>query len=576
MQPFPFVAPESQERVGRMIASAHEGMYEAVLLRKDGSTFPAEIRGRMVPYRGHIARVTAVRDITQRKEVERLKNEFISTVSHELRTPLTSIRGSLGLLVGGVAGPLPDSALAMTQIAYKNSERLVRLINDILDIEKIESGKMTLNLQTLPLKPLLEATMEANRTYADELGVRLELKIEEGAEAAQVEADSDRLTQVLTNLLSNAAKFSPRGEAVTVTLSHHSGTNDNETSTNEAAPMLRVTVADRGSGIPSEFRERIFQKFAQADSSDTRQKGGTGLGLSISKALIEQMGGSIGFHNREEGGTLFFFQLPEKITAPVQALPPVRRSRILICEDDRDVATLLGMMLQQGGFDTAVARDAEEARRLLANGGYDGMTLELMLPGQDGISFLREIRNDEDLRDLPVVVVSARATQGSNTLDGEALGVADWLDKPIDATRLAASVRRAARHGKDSATGRPRILHIEDDPDVARVVREILHSIADVEHAASLSQAREKLQHEDYDVIVLDLSLPDGLGWELMPLLQNRTTPPPVVVFSASEIGAEALRDVAASLVKSRTSNGELLNTITSLLNRERDVSPVA
>jgi PAS domain S-box-containing protein len=242
-----------------------------------------------------------VRDITQRKNVERMKNEFISMVSHELRTPLTSIRGSLGLIAGGVAGDLPAPARAMVDIAYKNSERLVRLINDILDIEKIESGTMTFHLKPVELLPLVEQTIEANRSYG--LQYRVSFRLANQTAGVKVNADSDRLTQALTNLLSNAAKFSPPDDTVEIVVSRHTG-------------GVRIAVHDHGFGIPAEFRERIFQKFAQADSSSTRQKGGTGLGLSITKAIVEKLGGQITFESRLGSGTSFFLDLPEWRDSP--------------------------------------------------------------------------------------------------------------------------------------------------------------------------------------------------------------------------------------------------------------------
>jgi signal transduction histidine kinase len=237
-----------------------------------------------------------VRDITERKKVDQMKNEFISTVSHELRTPLTSIRGSLGLLSGGVAGALPARARAMLDIAYNNSERLVRLINDILDIEKIESGQLDFVARPLELLPLLEQAIDANCAFGAQFDVTF--KLEPAVSGIWVNADADRLMQVITNLLSNAARFSPHGQAVTITVTRHSG-------------LIHVAVSDHGPGIPEEFRGRIFQKFAQADSSDTRQRGGTGLGLSISKAIVERLGGEIGFEAGSAIGATFFFDLPE-------------------------------------------------------------------------------------------------------------------------------------------------------------------------------------------------------------------------------------------------------------------------
>jgi PAS domain S-box-containing protein len=243
--------------------------------------------------------LAVVRDITDRKNIERMKNEFVSTVSHELRTPLTSIRGSLGLILGSVAGDIPPKARAMVEIAAKNSERLIRLINDILDIDKIESGKMVFDFQPVELRPLLEHAIDINRAYGQQFDITFAL--ESSVTNAWVYADSDRLIQALTNLLSNAAKFSPVGAPVEVSLDRR-------------GEMLRIAIRDRGPGIPEAFRARLFQRFAQADSSDARQKGGTGLGLSITKAIVEKLGGRIDVMIVPDSGSTFFIELPEWYT----------------------------------------------------------------------------------------------------------------------------------------------------------------------------------------------------------------------------------------------------------------------
>ena len=234
-------------------------------------------------------------DITERKEVERLKNEFIATVSHELRTPLTAVVGALGLLREAAAGKLPPDADTFLGMARQNSERLAALINNILDIEKIESGNMEFRLEAVPVRPLLERAVTLNAPYAEKFGARFELG--QVPEEAVATGDEDRLLQVLTNFMSNAVKYSPTGGAVTVSAALRDG-------------WVRVSVADRGPGVPEEFRGRIFGKFAQADGSDTRKKGGTGLGLSISKAIVERHGGTVGYDSVTGAGATFYFELP--------------------------------------------------------------------------------------------------------------------------------------------------------------------------------------------------------------------------------------------------------------------------
>ena len=238
-------------------------------------------------------------DISERKAVERMKSEFISTVSHELRTPLTGIYGSLSLLVSGMAGELPADVKPLIEMSHSSTERLIRLINDVLDVEKIESQSMQYHFRVLPLRPLVAQAVAATQAFADQYGVRLLLEEDPpGAPPTLVRADADRLVQVVVNLLSNAAKFSPTGGAtVQVRIESH-------------ATGVRLSVRDHGIGIPDEFRSRVFERFAQADASDRRQKGGTGLGLSICKSIVEAHGGQIGFVSATGQGTTFHVDLP--------------------------------------------------------------------------------------------------------------------------------------------------------------------------------------------------------------------------------------------------------------------------
>ena len=498
------------------------------------------------------------RDINERKKIDRLKNEFISTVSHELRTPLTSIRGSLGLVAAGVAGDIPPQALSMIDIAQKNSERLVRLINDILDIEKIESGAVVFHPRPVNLPALVEQALEANRAFGAQYNVGFALDAPADVRGGRVNADPDRVIQVLTNLLSNAAKFSPPGGTVQVTV-------------RRAGAALRVAVADQGPGIPLDFHPQVFSKFAQADSSDSRRRGGTGLGLSIAKAILERHHGQIWFETRPGAGTTFLFDLPEwePEEAPMPAPPfqgPVGlRPRVLICEDDHDVAALLGLMLAPEGYEVDLAYNAAGARRLLADRDYTAMTLDLMLPDQDGLSLLRELRADPRTAALPIIVVSAKADVGRREVDGHTVAVVDWLEKPIDRARLVQAVRQTT----GSAGHRPRILHVEDDADLTAVVGTMLRAAATVVPAATLAAARELLAHESFELLILDLTLPDGSGLDLLPVLDGPDGPAvPVVLFSASEADRDVTDHVAASFVKARASNQELVSTVLALLGR--------
>jgi signal transduction histidine kinase len=233
-------------------------------------------------------------ELSEGRRLEQAKNEFISIVSHEVRTPLTSIHGALNLLKSGLGGELNDQGRQLLDVAYRNSQRLVRLVTDILDLQKIESGAMTFNLRPIEVAPFLAQAIDASQGFARQFGVRLALVPAVGV--GQVQADADRLMQVMDNLLSNAAKFSPAEGLVTV-------------GAERRADGIRVFVQDRGSGIPEDFRSRIFTRFAQADTSGARN--GCGLGLSISRAIVEQLGGRLDFESTAGEGTSFFFDLPE-------------------------------------------------------------------------------------------------------------------------------------------------------------------------------------------------------------------------------------------------------------------------
>jgi PAS domain S-box-containing protein len=402
--------------------------FENRYLGRDGTYRWLSWRAVGIPGRQRIYAIA--RDVSERKKLDQVKSDFVSVVSHELRTPLTSIRGSLGLLAGGVVGEIPERARELIEIAAKNSDRLVRLINDILDVEKVESGAMTFRFQLVELAALLTQAVEGYQAYAQPFDVRFALL--EPLPAVRVRADPDRLLQVLANLLSNAAKYSPRGGTVEIALARRAG-------------RAVVSVIDHGKGIPPEFQPRVFERFAQADATSTRQKGGTGLGLAISKAILERHGGQIGFVTSPGAGTTFSFELPEW--------------------------------------------------------GGDGPPVE---------------------------------------------------PPPV-----------AARPGA-------RILHVEDDPDLRQVVAAIVEPEAAVERAGSLEEARSLLAEERFDLVILDLALPDGSGLELLPFLHGLIPPTPVVLFSVHEVSEEVSRQVAAVLVKSRTSNRQLLTAIRETLAAER------
>ncbi|MDG4582789.1 MAG: PAS domain S-box protein [Candidatus Competibacter sp.] len=520
---------------------------EWTYIRKDGSRFPVllTVTALRDPH-GEITGFLGIgSDITERKKVERMKSEFVSTVSHELRTPLTSIRGALGLILGKASAGLSAKVRQLLETANRNSERLTLLINDILDLEKIESGRLEFIFKPLDLSALARQALAANEGYAQQHGVRLRLS--EDVSQATVWGDEHRLLQVFANLLSNAIKYSSEGGAVVISVQP----TDNA--------RFRVCVKDRGRGIPAAFRDRIFQRFAQADSSDTREKGGTGLGLSITKAIVERHGGCIDYHSQEGVSTEFFFELPEWREVVETTHTDLARSRALICEDNPDVASILAALLEQEGLACDIAATAAAARSLLAKTSYRALLLDLTLPDGDGLSMIRQLREDETTREVPIIVISGRAEEGRNAWSGDALTVVDWLRKPVDREQLAHALRQALRQGRF-----PRILHVEDDPDIIQITQALTEEAAEYAFATSLHEARQRLHAEHFDLVILDITLPDGSGLSLLDEIGSDCQ---VMLFSGLESNTELSAQIAAVLVKSKTSNERLLATIKQLIH---------
>lgn len=348
--------------------------------RKDGTEFPVEIALSPIRSEGRLLVVGAVIDITERKRTERLKNEFVATVSHELRTPMTSIAGSLGLLVGQWSDKMPDSAGRLLVIAHNNAQRLVRLINDILDLEKAESGTTAFVFGRIDAVGLVEQVIESNRLSATELGVHV--RLESDADRIEMTTDADRLAQIVTNLLSNAIKFSPVGADIVVTLKRRAG-------------GVRVAVRDFGPGIPDDFKPHVFEKFAQADGTNARQKGGTGLGLSIVKQLTMRLGGQVGFDDAPEGGTIFHIELPDQ---------EGRRPRILHLDDDQSVLALVRMALSDDA-DIISVDSLQMARAALHSNHIDLAVLDIAIGSASGLDLLPHLR-DETGNIIPVIVFS--------------------------------------------------------------------------------------------------------------------------------------------------------------------------
>lgn len=269
---------------------------ESVIVNINDKQTILKIECNKLEYENDVLLIFIIKDITKEREVETLKSQFISIISHELRTPLTSIRGAIGLVASGALGELSDKSDSILKIANNNCIRLVGLVNDILDFEKLKAGKLSLYMVEQDLNPIVEESVKLNEGYALEYRVSLETML--GDEDVTVCVDRGRLVQILTNLISNACKFSPKEDAVNIIVENKENT-------------VKITVQDFGKGIPADQHNKIFKTFSQVDSSDTREKGGTGLGLNISKALTEKMNGTIGFESDPQKGTKFFVELPK-------------------------------------------------------------------------------------------------------------------------------------------------------------------------------------------------------------------------------------------------------------------------
>jgi PAS domain S-box-containing protein len=411
---------------GRRIAGLVGAVREIEARRKDGSPIAVEVSVGEMWLGDRRLYIAVLRDLTERRRVDRLQNDLLSTVSHEFRTPLTSIVGALGLLRGGVAGTLAPQAQRLVEMAHDNGNRLVRLVNDFLDLEKMRSGKLGFRLAPHALGPLLRQSVDAMRSYADGYGVRIELDVAPDAMLAYV--DPQRVQQVLENLISNAVKFSPRGAPVHVSLSRDGG-------------AAVIAVRDRGPGIPPEFQARIFEKFAQADASDARGRAGTGLGLSIVKSIVARLDGQVGFVTGPGAGTTFRIGLPLWHTREATVTRHGAGRHVLVVEDDPDVAIVLGELLRSAGYDARSVGTGADALAAAEAAPVDAVLLDLHLPDRNGRALIGELRQRLGAARVPILILSATFAP-HETRDAHVLGADACLEKPIDGPRLLDTLQR--------------------------------------------------------------------------------------------------------------------------------------
>lgn len=501
--------------------------------------------------------LVVMRDISDRKGAERRVSEFYSTVSHELRTPLTSIRGSLGLIEGGLAGSISDKGLKLIKIARSESDRLIRLINDILDLRKIEAGKLELKRTAINCQALIRQAIEAIRGMSESSGVQVSPRFNTNG---QVECDHDRIIQVLTNLISNAIKFSSTGGEVVVDLD----------ATLDGA--MRFSVIDKGAGIPADQMHKLFGKFQQLDQSDTRKKEGTGLGLAITKAIVEEHGGRLGVESEVGRGSIFWFELPASklaVSATVSNKQHTLGNHIrpaVVVEDDDNIAEILITHLAHDGLQVLRAKTLAEAERILQQHNPLVVILDLTLPDGDGLDLLQKLTADEAKRDVPVIVVTGRDTQGQPTFGHPAL--IDWITKPFTESRLQKAINSARQQ-----VGPARVLLVEDDPSTREILKEQLDSLkVKCFEAADGAEAISTFRATNPDLIILDLVMPAPDGFAVVDILSKEENGlKPLIIYTALDLTEQQKvklkLGLTGYLTKGNTTEKQLLQMVRQLLD---------
>jgi PAS domain S-box-containing protein len=536
---------QEKEQLRQLNETGRYGPYRKQYRHKNGELVDIELRGvKFTSPSGEPMIWSTITDRRESMKLERLKTDFISTVSHELRTPLTSVNGSLDLLLSGAAGELPPKAQKLLGIAVKNNKRLIALVNDLLDIEKLSQGKLAFKPEFVSSQTLIKNAIENNLPFAELHNVSLRLgQIQD----VPLYIDADRILQVMANLISNAAKFSPADSDVLI----HSQLKPH---------VIRIAVTDQGRGLTAEQISKLFERFSQLDNSSNKEQPGSGLGLAISREIIAQSGGQIGVESEPGVGSTFWIELPlaEKTVLPVQ------KKRILVVEDDADTAFTLKELLQASGYDVDVAHEVKQAWLLLQRRQYDLVTLDLNLNGESGGEFFLKLRDTADFAKIPVLVISAFIEQGKLLLNAIAHTV-DWLEKPVNTDLLRTKIEYLLSQSGTQLTS-ARILHVEDDDDIVSIMQMQLECKFHYHHAGNLAEARAKLRSNRYDLVLLDIGLPDGNGWQLIPDLQLYHAKVPVIVFSAQDVSVNQRNQATAVFGKTKVEPSALVEQISQML----------
>ncbi|WP_066379038.1 response regulator [Anabaena sp. CA = ATCC 33047] len=529
--------------------------------RQDGTEFPAEASISKLHIDNELIYTVILRDVTERKQIERMKDEFVSVVSHELRTPLTSIHGSLGMLTSGLLPADSEQGKRLLQIATDSTERLVRLINDILDIERIESGKVKMERETCNLTELIESAVSIMQPLANKAGVKLSIS----SPSVQLWVDPDRIVQTLTNLLSNAIKFSARDKTVWLVAQPY-------------GDEVLLTVKDTGRGIPSDKLDTIFERFQQVDSSDSRNHDGTGLGLAICQSIVQQHGGRIWVESIVGEGSTFYFTLPILPVSPsvelVDSLPshsPLSTTHsplVLVCDDDPVIRLEIQTLLETGGYRVMTVASGEDAIALASEEHPDVILLDLLMPGMNGWETMALLKERSETKDIPIVICSVykQTSTSQNSAD-----FVDWVSKPVQESYLLDSLRGVIT----KSSQRARILIVEDDPDLAELLTTLFerHDIETFQ-ARTGREAIRLSQEVKPDLLILDLILPESDGFAVVDWLQqhNHLCNIPLVVYSAKDLDESERKRLKLGntefLTKGRVTTQEFEQRVIELLQR--------
>lgn len=466
--------------------------------------------------------VSVFRDVTAEVEADRAKTDFVSMVSHELRTPMTSIKGYADLILMEAAGELTDDQRRFMGTIKNNVDRLVTLVNELLDISRIESGRLELEPEPTRVIKVVDSVLTAMKARAE--SEDLTLKKDLPAALPIVNADPDRLEQILTNLVGNAVQYTPPGGEITV-------------SAQAKRDEVSISVADTGIGISPEAQDKIFDRFFRADDSRVQNTSGTGLGLSIVQSLVELHGGEIWVESEVDEGTIFTFTLPtEESKETGESL-----TRILVVEDDPDIAYLIKLHLSGEKRDVMIAYHGEEALSIARRERPDLITLDIMLPDRSGFEVLEELKSDPATKEIPVVIVSVVEDRE----EGLQLGAADYLTKPVDEERLMKVVSQVLTRRRGT------VLVVDDDQDTLSLLRDVLRtSDFNVKTVKRGQKALSVARNLSPSLVLLDLKLMDVEGYTVLKQLKSdaKTRDIPVIVMTGSEVINDARRQKVLAL----------------------------